>query len=222
MVMRWIRFTSLALVAVVGLSVPAAAQSEEVYVEDDLTEAGESFTGEPNDFVAFVFGAGGMTVSQINTGKGSYLQPAIPASLEDVFSSAIEVTVAPADKKTGVGVYCRRSPDQGGYLFYVRGKKWSIYGRDDFGDLEKLESGKAKNFKQTKSNTLRAECEKQSINGFAAILTFEINGKEMVSFLDSDAANIPGAPGLYVEGVDGPGTATFSDLVIEGVPEPTS
>jgi len=163
-----------------------------------------------------------MTVTLVNPGRGAYLQPRFDASVTDdaIINSAIKVKVSPANKQTGVGLFCRReSQFTDGYLFFVRGKKWEVL--TDSIDDPVIGSGKIKGFRPRKVNTLRAECAKDSQNGFGVGLSFVINGKEV--FSDIDFGSNRRFPGLYLESSDDntQAEATFSDLTIEELPPPT-
>jgi hypothetical protein len=217
---RWLRSTAIAFGMVLALAAPAAAQSS-VLLEDDLTEPGESFSEDSGgDIAVFEFGRGGMTVAAVNKERGLYLAPASLPESDALLNAALEVNVTAGNKKTTFGAFCRRSDANGGFLFVVDGKRYGLYARDDLNQLERLESGKIKNVKPRKPTDIRAECARQSAQGFSVILTLSVNGKEVVSRLVDGAPNL-GRMGLYLEGVDGgAGVATFTDLEVEELPAP--
>lgn len=218
--MRGLRVTAMALGAVLAFAGSAAAQSD-VLLEDDLTEPSAAFSEDGGgDVAAFEFGPGGLTVAAVNENRGLYLAPGSITDSEALLNAAIEFTVTAGNKKTAFGAFCRRSDANGGYLFLVDGKRYGIYGRDDEGRLDKLTGGKVKGVKPRKQTDIRAECAKQSEQGFAVILTLDVNGKEVVSRLVDGAPNL-GSMGMYLEGVDdGTALATFADLTIEELPAP--
>ena len=188
-----------------------------------MTEAGGAYSGEGGDVVTFDFGKKGMTVTKIKPGGGVYLQPRFdpPPTDDAIINSAIEVKVNPANKHTRVGLFCRReSQFTDGYLFLVEAKKWQILSDDP--EEPVVSKGKIKGFKPRKVNTVRAECAKDSQNGFGVGISFTINGEEVFSGLDFGSNRR--FPGLYFESADEnkKAKATFSDLIVEELPPPTS
>jgi hypothetical protein len=223
--MRIIRAASfVALVGVLAIAAPAAAQTN-VLLEDDLTQPGGAFSEDGGaDIADFEFGKDGLTIALLEGSTGASLTPQIdpPPPEESLVNSAIEVKVSLANKKTGIGLYCRRAGTfSGGVLFYVRGKTWQVFGRDEADKLDLIQDGKLKKkLKVGKTTTLRAECAKETINGSSAILTFSVNGKEVIEMLERVGSN--GGSGLFIEGTEeGVAEATFSDLLIEELPQPT-
>src|SRR5688572_20241377 len=130
--MRILRFFSLALAVTTVMAVPALAQT--TVFEDALTEPGSAFQETSGgDAAALVFSEGGMTVSAVNKGSALFLRPTTGATDDTLLNSAMEVDVTPGNKKTGVGLFCRRSEFTEGFTFFVFGKKWFLYGEGEEG-----------------------------------------------------------------------------------------
>jgi hypothetical protein len=216
--MRSLRILITICVAVLVAAGAAAAQTSPL-LDDDLTEPSASFDeSSGGETAVFEFSAGGMTVAAVNKGTGLYATPAALTESDALLSASVEVTATAESKKTGVGVFCRRSDVNGGYLAVVKGKKFGIYAHDQNNDLTKLEGGKSKSIDVGSENTIRLECERETPTSSSMILTLSINGDQVISLLESSAPNL-GTVGLYLEGFDDTAAlATFRDLLVEELP----
>jgi hypothetical protein len=220
--MRFVRtVVFLSFAALLAAAVPVGAQSDTL-LEDELTAPSTAFDeASGGDVAAFEFGDGGMTVSTVEKGKGIYMSPGSLPESDALLNVAIEFDALLGNKKTSVGAFCRRSDANLGYTFVVSRKRYAIFGRDERDELVRLAGGKVKGMKPGDFNHVRAECERESAQGFSMVLTLELNGKQQVSHLESSAPNL-GNVGLYTEGTAGSfGVATFRSLVIEELPAPS-